>query len=231
MNRFLLGNDRINHMQIAAFVFLFLIVMFIVLTAVQRRQIIEKYLVRPEFERKYSQFAAHPIAGDDIIFLGDSITEAFHVDEIFPDLPVKNRGISGDTTNGVLERLHQITAGQPQKIFLMIGSNDLGFGYSEAHVIANYETILARIRQESPGTQVYVQSILPRKKRYAHKITAVNAAIAALAPKYGCQFIDLFPEFADEMGTLRPEFTNDDLHLLDTGYTLWSSLIAPYVSE
>ena len=218
-------------MQIAAFVFLFLIVMFIVLTAVQRRQIIEKYLVRPEFERKYSQFAAQSIASGDIVFLGDSITEAFHVNEMFPGLPIKNRGISGDTTNGVLERLHQITAGRPQKIFLMIGSNDLGFGYSEAHVIANYETILARIRQESPDTEVYAHSILPRKKRYAGKITAVNTAIAALAQKYGAEFVDLFPEFADENGALRPEFTNDDLHLLDTGYALWQSLIAADVYE
>jgi lysophospholipase L1-like esterase len=53
------------------------------------------------------------------------------------------------------------------------------------------------------------------------KIPAINAAIDTLAQHFGYQFIDFFPEFADGDRTLRPEFTNDDLHLLDAGYTLW----------
>jgi lysophospholipase L1-like esterase len=62
-----------------------------------------------------------------IVFLGDSITDFFRVNEFFPGVYVINRGISGDTTDGVLNRLAEsVYELSPSKIFLMIGTNDLG---------------------------------------------------------------------------------------------------------
>ena len=64
------------------------------------------------------------------LFLGDSLTEYGNWRELFPGLDIKNRGIAGDTTDGVLHRLDGITALSPDKIFLMIGINDLLMGRS-----------------------------------------------------------------------------------------------------
>ncbi len=207
----------------------------ILITAVylikMRYQIIEKYMIQPQYERKFSIFEAQPIQNNDIVFLGDSLTDFFPLDEMFPQSPVKNRGISGDTTHGVLKRLRQVTEGQPRQIFLMIGTNDLGFGYSQEHILTNYNKILARIKQETPGTQVFVQSLLPRHKKFAGDIHAINREIERLAYSYDYPFIDLFPDFADAQGGLRSEFTNDKLHLLHAGYETWQAHIAASVYD
>lgn len=191
--------------------------------------IIKRFFVQPGYERRYSIFENNPVEPEDTVFLGDSITEWFPLNEMFPDIRIKNRGISGDTTDGVLRRLHQITGGQPRRIFCKIGTNDIGFGHALPHIIANYEMILAQIKAESPGTQVFVLSILPRHRRFVGQIQAANRDIAALAQKYAYPFIDLFPHFANEHGGLRPEFTNDDLHLLAAGYAQFKAVIAPFV--
>ena len=88
--------------------------------------------------RQISAFEALPIAPDDVVFLGDSITEAGPWEELFPGIRVRNRGIGGDTTGGVLRRLEQVTSGGPAKVFLLIGTNDLGRGASEAEIVAGW---------------------------------------------------------------------------------------------
>lgn len=192
-------------------------------------RLIEWFFVSPGYERRFSIFASSPIQPTDIVFLGDSITEWFPLDEMFPNLPLKNRGISGDTTDGILRRLHQVTDGQPRQIFLKIGTNDIGFGHSQSRIIVNYETILACIKAESPQTEVFVQSILPRHRRFAGRIQRINQEITQLAQKYNYRYLDFFSAFADEHGGIRPEFSNDDLHLLYTGYAQWQTLLAPYL--
>ena len=93
--------------------------------------------------------------------LGNSITDQAEWHEIFGSLDVKNRGIGGDDTDGILERLDEVVASKPAKIFLMIGTNDLAYGKGVEHVIGNYKTILDRIAASTPSTEVYVQSVLP----------------------------------------------------------------------
>ena len=211
---------------------LFFSILFILVVAFlyfNRRLIMEKYFLWAGYKRAVSLFMADPITNKDVVFLGDSITEAFPLSTLFPDVAIKNRGISGDTTAGVSRRLDRVTAVPPRQIFLMIGTNDLGFGYPKETVIANYDEILRQIAQESPDTQVFVQSILPRDKRYAADISFVNQGIAVLAEKYNCVYIDLFPAFADAAGGIGPEFSGDDLHLLNAGYEQWHQIIAPYV--
>ena len=61
-----------------------------------------------------------------IVFLGDSITEFLNVDEFLPSYHIIKRGIAGDTTSGVLRRLGEVIALKPRKLFLLIGTNDIG---------------------------------------------------------------------------------------------------------
>ena len=58
---------------------------------------------------------------NEIIFLGNSITEGGDWKVLFPNQNVINRGISGDTTDGILFRLDEITSSKPKKIFILIG--------------------------------------------------------------------------------------------------------------
>ncbi|MCH4237440.1 MAG: hypothetical protein LKF66_05785, partial [Clostridium tyrobutyricum] len=62
---------------------------------------------------KESQFETLNIKSSDIVFLGDSITNRCEWEEVFNNSSIKNRGIDGDTTDGILNRLNTITKGHP----------------------------------------------------------------------------------------------------------------------
>lgn len=77
-----------------------------------------------------------------------------------------NRGVSGDTTFGVLERLDEVTEGHPSKIFLLIGINDISRNFPDGQILQNYKEIISRIQKESPKTKVYIETILPVNKSF-----------------------------------------------------------------
>lgn len=92
-----------------------------------------------------------------IVFLGDSITKRFNLEEYFPDLSVLNRGIFNDTSLGVINRLEiNINNLNIEKIFLMIGYNDLEFRMN-TNIIENISNILSKTKSR----KIYVQSLLP----------------------------------------------------------------------
>jgi lysophospholipase L1-like esterase len=163
--------------------------------------------------------------------LGDSIVAEAQWSELFPDVKVKNRGLSSDTTQEVLDRLDQVTKDKPAKIFLLVGTNDLSRGRKLADILDSYERIIRQIEQESPRTKVYVQSVLPRQQRYYSKIVALNRALKALVNRGGHEFVDLFPWFSTRDGEIRRAFSNDRLHLLGPGYEQWRALIVDKVSD
>lgn len=190
-------------------------------------------LARTHHEQKRDFFAHHPVQAGDIVFLGDSITDGARWDELFPGLPVKNRGINADTTRGVLARLDSILSGQPAAIFLLIGTNDLPWFMfrSDRDILETYTAILERCRRESPNTHVFVQSILPRARGYAKRVLRINAELERLAHRFGYTFVNLFPHFADAEGQIRPELSNDKLHLMSIGYDLWVEQIKPLIEN
>lgn len=197
----------------------------------QRVKIFRGILHAIDTSAAVSFFDAYPVAAGDIVFVGDSITAGGQWSEVFPDVTVKNRGISGDMTEDLLKRLGQITIGKPRKIFLMIGTNDIGLGAPDELTQRNYRDILDQIVRESPETQVYVQSILPREAKRCEDVIALNAAIAEMAQTRGLMYVDLFQAFVNEDGSIRDEFSLDGLHLSGQGYRHWQSVIEPHVLE
>lgn len=178
-------------------------------------------------------FAVAPHANHPIVFLGDSITDEGDWSKLFPDLPVENRGIGGDTTLGVLNRLDQVIVMKPSQIFLMIGTNDLCFGRSISATTSNYRKILNRLHTELPNTKIYIQSVLPfndtifpsRSLRTNTNIKQLNIEIKKLAQSYNYPYIDLTPAFSASDGRLPASYTIDGLHLNDSGYLLWREQI------
>ncbi len=183
--------------------------------------------IRAHHEQLESHFESFPLARGDIVFLGDSITEGGRWEELFPALRARNRGIGGDTTAGVLARLAQLSRSAPSAVFVMIGTNDLGSGVPEAEIVANVETILARLRADSPSTRLFVQSVLPRGAEYRARIESLNARLAGVVRAAGAEFVDLYPHFLDPNdGSIRDDYSNDELHLLGPGYRVWQSQLA-----
>ena len=187
------------------------------------------------YHRK-EQFEMLPDTEHEIIFLGNSITDQAEWHEIFNNLDVKNRGIGGDDTDGILERLDEVVSSHPEKIFLMIGTNDLAYGKSVDHVLGNYKTILDRITAGSPLTKVYIQSVLPTEDaihttRSNADIILINSQLQEICKQRGLIYIDLFTPFATGDHKLNLDYSIDGLHLNGKGYMLWKEHIKKYVEE
>lgn len=190
-------------------------------------------LVHHHHGQKRDFFHAYPIHPGDIVFLGDSLTDGARWDELFPGLPVKNRGINADLSTGVLARLGDIVNGHPAAIFILIGTNDLPWfeHRADADIIITYTNILAEIQNTSPETRVFIQSIFPRARSYNKRILHLNRELKILAENFGCAYIDIYSKLVDPTGQLRSELTNDGLHLLAAGYRIWVDAISPYIED
>ena len=90
------------------------------------------------YHQRVSLFKTLPKTKGDIIFLGNSITDGAEWSELFNGRRMKNRGISGDVTAGILHRLEEIANGRPAKIFLLIGTNDLARGATADSVVKTF---------------------------------------------------------------------------------------------
>ena len=191
------------------------------------------------YDQRKSLFEILPETKNEIIFLGNSITDGSEWSELLQNPRVKNRGISGDTSEGVLFRLYQVTRVQPAKVFLLIGINDLSKNVSTDTVYANIVKIVSMIRSKSPKTKVYVQSILPVNNTFktfsghtsrTPQVKDINQRLEKICPKLGATYVDLFSELKNPNDDLlNPLYTNDGLHLLGEGYKAWLRVIQNYL--
>lgn len=192
------------------------------------------------WHQKVSLYEILPVKQTDIVFLGNSITDGGEFAELFDNSAIKNRGIQSDVISGVRKRLSQITAGHPSKIFLLIGINDISHNLSVTELVSRYESLVKDIRQQSPETDLYIQSVMPinnsfgRYKNLRNKektVSSLNMELKKIAERNNATYIDLHPALSDRNGNLRKEFTNDGLHLTGAGYKAWADHIRPYVDE
>ncbi|MFK8101017.1 MAG: GDSL-type esterase/lipase family protein [Saprospiraceae bacterium] len=186
------------------------------------------------YDHRKSLFTVLETAPASIIFLGNSLTQQCEWAELFNNATIKNRGITGDMTTGVLARLDEIVVTKPTKLFLMIGVNDLLF-HRPPIILENYQQILQKIKKASPTTQVYVQSILPVNNALRSTgiknadIQVLNSGIQALAKAFGFPYLDLYQAFVTTEGRMNQNYTYDGIHLNGAGYLNWKQAIATYV--
>jgi len=175
-------------------------------------------------------------APSKIVFLGDSITFREDWNVLFGVTDIANAGVSGNTTDDVLSRLDSVIVSKPQKVFLMIGINDLLRGKDASYVLANYERILGEIRTKSPETEIFIQSVLPVNNDIStygtvasQKIIDVNTRLRAFADQNKVFFIDLYPDFCGADNMLSFKFAPDGLHPNSHGYAVWKKTISQYI--
>lgn len=191
----------------------------------------------PYYYHRASQLQQLSIASTDIVMLGDSITDEGEWAELLANPSVRNRGISGDTTDGLLDRLEPMLKAKPKVILLMIGINDLlNDGKQSEQIGENYKKILTQIQATTPDTTVFVQSVLPINdcifgRSCDRKIIQVNQLIKSLAATFGHQYIDLFSSFANKNNQLDAQYTQDGVHLNGKAYQIWAQVILPYLAQ
>lgn len=186
------------------------------------------------YQQKLTLFKLLPDTKHEIIFLGNSITDIGEWGEIWKNKNVKNRGISGDNTFGVLARLDEVVSSKPAKIFIMIGINDIAKSIPDTVIIGNYKKIIRHIKSASPNTKIIVQSILPTNNNFTafknhqnktEHILFVNAALEQYSADNKITYVDLYNSFIDGENKLDKKYTNDGLHVNGYGYMKWKETL------
>ena len=178
------------------------------------------------------------------ILAGDSLSLWFPPELLPEDRNWLNQGISGEVSNGLLQRLDFFDRTQPDMILVMVGINDLIRGLDDQEILTNYRQIISYLRRKHPQAEIVIQSILPhgaggttwegKEKLLAipnSRIRKLNQELNNIATKKGARYLNLHPLFTDQQGNLRSNFTTDGLHLSPPGYLVWRTALQMYTNQ
>lgn len=172
-----------------------------------------------------------------VVFLGDSITDGWRLNEYFPGKPYVNRGIGGQITGEMLGRMKaDVIDLKPVAMVVLAGTNDFARGVA-IPTIQNNLTMIADLAV-TYGIKPVFASILPihdynkdqdpnyeqSHRRPPESILAVNRWIEALCKQRGFLYLDYFSAMVDEKGFLKADLAEDGLHPNAAGYRIMGPL-------
>ena len=166
----------------------------------------------------------------DVAFLGDSLTDGYDLERYYPQYVTANRGIGGDTTFGLQDRLQlSLFDLKPKVAVMLIGANNFDT------MLNNYEDILVSIKQNLPDTKVVLLSLTSMSGVWGknNQIAAYNnVIIKKLADKYNFEYVDLYSALLNvETGEIYQEFTTDGGHLTHEGYVRVTEMVTPVLDK
>lgn len=184
------------------------------------------------------------VLDENIVFFGDSITNGYKIEEFYPKNNVINSGISGDTTEDLLERMEDVYKYNPSKVFILIGINDLNRGKSIDEILDNIQRIVNNIKTNRKYTNIYIESVYPinrnvfEDKEYSFNndisndtIKELNDRLSNLCKENSIQYVDVYNNLIDSEGNLKEDYTREGLHLTDLGYFKVTSSLSKYIDE
>ncbi|MDO4666693.1 MAG: SGNH/GDSL hydrolase family protein [Streptococcus sp.] len=207
-------------------------------------QLLEQWLLKEQkkLQDNYQELNQVSVKDPDILFIGDSIIEYYPIHELLQSSKtLVNRGIRGYKTDLLLEHLGVHLFGETlDKIFILIGTNDIGKEMTQEQTLANMEAIIQEIARLYPLAQVYLLSVLPVNQdekyqstvyvRTNEKIASLNQGYRNLAGIYmNTQFINVYEVFLNSKEQLRENYTTDGLHLNIAGYVALSKVLQEYL--
>lgn len=166
----------------------------------------------------------------DVAFIGDSLIEGYEVTKFYPQYVTSNRGINGDTTVTLQNRLKvSLYDLQPKVCVMLVGFNN----YDE--MFDNYEQILMDMKTNLPATKVVLMSLLPTNGEFAQAnetLISNNVQIKQLATKYNYTYVDAYTPLLDtRTNQLTENFTYDGVHLTEKGYKVVTDTLTPVLKK
>jgi acyl-CoA thioesterase I len=182
-----------------------------------------------------------PVEGESrVVFLGDSITEAWDLSVFFKGKPFVNRGISGQTTPQILLRFRQdVIALKPAIVVILAGTNDIAenTGPTSMGMIEDNLKSMAELARGN-GVHPILASVLPAavypwrpEIRPIEKILGLNQWMKEYAAREGIGFLDYYSSMVNDRYGLKPEFSGDGVHPNEAGYTIMASIVADAIAK
>lgn len=183
-----------------------------------------------------------------VVFVGDSLTEAYPLEVFYPDMPTLDRGIVSDgiianrpdvINRGVLNRMGpSLLDCQPAAMVLTIGTNQMPHEqYSLEELRDGVAEIVEMTRAHHPGLPIILNTIAPVGRGYKQldyfqeRARAFNSLLKEYAEAEGLPIVDLYAAVADEEGYLRADWTGDNLHISRAGYAAWTEKLKPVIEQ
>ena len=178
--------------------------------------------------KKESDSATIIMVGDSHIRNGDWVSLLNRQDII-------NRGISGDNSTCICERLKYLKGKNAKIWFINGGMNDLPWN-SPAVVFENYKRIIEFVKEEGaiPVINLLLYSSpwagynYPTRSDYKKinsMVEELNSMLISYAKSNNIDYIDLNPILADKNKIFKDEYTTDGIHLTNDAYQKWAILI------
>lgn len=178
----------------------------------------------------------------NIVFFGDSITEQYKLDKFFHEPYIINKGVGGDKTEDLLERIEKdVYQYNPSDVIILVGINDILHDINDDDILLNIETIVNDIKLNRPAANIFVESIYPineklinenkEHKVYNKNIKSINKEIKQMCLQNGVTYINVFDSLTDEEGNLKKLYTKEGLHLTNLGYLRVTSVLQEYINK
>ncbi|MBF0328950.1 MAG: GDSL family lipase [Nitrospirae bacterium] len=171
---------------------------------------------------------------EQLVFIGDSLTEYFDWQRRFSDYNVLNLGVSGETVEGLESRLDRIllSVHEPDMIFIMTGINNIAM--EDFEILGTYRRIINRLFSAFKKSAIVVQSILPVNLSWIDNaaIREINSSLENTAADFMSAYLDVYPLFCDAAGAVNADCLLDDgVHLSDKGYEIWSDSVERFLND
>ena len=178
----------------------------------------------------------------NIVFFGDSITEQYKLDKFFHEPYIINKGVGGDKTEDLLERIEKdVYQYNPSDVIILVGINDILHDINDDDILLNIETIVNDIKLNRPAANIFVESIYPINEKlinenkeykvYNKNIKSINKEIKQMCLQNGVTYINVFDSLTDEEGNLKRLYTKEGLHLTNLGYLRVTSVLQEYIKK
>lgn len=183
------------------------------------------------------------VQDENIVFLGDSITDFYDLDKYYEGYNVVNSGISGNTTEDILNDMYnRVYKYNPSKVILLIGTNDIQAQISEEKTIENIKKIVEDIKINRPNSKIYIESIYPINNTDDEKIEHYmvgdrkndiikdyNKKIKEYCDKIHITYINMYDNLKNKEDNLKLEYTKEGLHISEEGYEVITKKIKEYI--
>ncbi|MGE4318477.1 MAG: GDSL-type esterase/lipase family protein [Deferribacterales bacterium] len=168
-----------------------------------------------------------------VVMLGDSITQGAYWNELMHRGDIVNRGIPGDTTVGMLDRLDSVAGPSVEHVFVLAGINDIAQHYTTEAIYDRYVRIVDFLKRS--GITPHIQSTLylsNKNPNYAvvnKQVVELNTMLKSYAAKNSIDYIDL-NFLLSKGGVMISDYSYDGTHLNSKGYLIWRSALAKYLA-
>ncbi|MFO1483350.1 MAG: GDSL-type esterase/lipase family protein [Verrucomicrobiaceae bacterium] len=170
-----------------------------------------------------------------IIFTGSSsIRRWSSLADDFPGLPVMNHGFGGSEAFDSFNYADlTVIKYKPKQVVMYAGSNDIAAGKTPERVLTDIKAFVAKVHTALPDCRISYVSNAPNPKRWnlVDKMRELNR----LAQEFcktdkRLEYINTHDAMLGADGKPLPDiFVEDQLHMNQKGYAIWTKVIAPHL--